>query len=117
MGSQCGGLHDPNFRIQSILISQEAFDNATSHLPIPESHKVCLVIIYKTIALQSEKYRKVKEELAKDLFQPHTLTEFQDSINKVRPSTSPGMSGLTYDMLKLWSSEVTALAHNHLVHL
>ena len=76
MGFQCGGLHGPNFRIQSIVTSQEAFDTATNHLPIPESHKTYLDTIYKAIALQSEKRRKFKEELAKALAQPHTLAEF-----------------------------------------
>ena len=96
MGSQCTGLHDPKFPIQSILTSREAFDFAVSHLPIPESHKPYLTTIYNAVTIQSEKHRKVKEELAK----PHTLAEFQDAINKNRPAPSPGMSGLTYDMLK-----------------
>ena len=117
MGSQCMGLHDSKFPIQSILSSREAFDSAISHLPIPESHKPYLTTIYNAITIQSEKHSKVKEELARVLSQPHTLAEFQEAINKDRPATSPGMSGLTYDMLKLWSPTLVGLAHRHLVHL
>ena len=110
MGSQRGGLHDPNFPIQSILTLREAFDTAISHLPISESRKPYLTTIYKDSSIQSEKHSRFKAELAEILSQSRTLIEFQDSINKVRPSTSPGMSGLTYDMRKHWYLEVVALA-------
>jgi hypothetical protein len=61
IGSQVGGLHDPNFSIKSILSSREEFDEAIAHLPIPASHRPYLDIIYRAITTQSEKHKKVRE--------------------------------------------------------
>ena len=76
-----------------------------------------LHVIVLHFSLQSEKHKKVREELSKLLHQPPTLAEFQTAINKIRSTTSPGMSGLTYDMLKLWTPELVSLAHGHLAYL
>ena len=60
---------------------------------------------------------QVRDDLAVELALPPSLTEFQAAIHGHRGSTSPGATGLTYNMAKGWPSEVTAFAHQCLLLL
>ena len=60
---------------------------------------------------------QVRDDLAVELALPPSLTEFQAAIQGHRGSTSPGATGLTYNMAKGWPAEVTAFAHKCLILL
>ena len=60
---------------------------------------------------------QVRDDLAVELALPPSLSEFQAAIQGHRGSTSPGATGLTYNMAKGWPPEVTAFAHKCLLQL
>ena len=59
----------------------------------------------------------VRDDLAVELAMPPTLAEFHAAIQGHQGSTSPGATGLTYNMAKGWTPEVTQLAHRCLLLL
>ena len=59
----------------------------------------------------------VQADLEKELAHPPTLDEFTAAIHHHRGSTSPGATGLTYNMAKGWPPEATAFAHHCLLLL
>ena len=61
--------------------------------------------------------QSVRDDLAMELSTPPTLQEFHEAIHGHQGSTSPGATGLTYNMAKGWPSEVTQLAHRCLLLL
>ena len=52
----------------------------------------------------------VRQELDRELAQPPSLSDFTLAITRLGPSTSPGATALTYNMVKGWSPEVVAYA-------
>ena len=59
----------------------------------------------------------VRQDLDIALAQPPTLEDFSNAIRHLGPSTSPGATGLTYNMVRGWPPEVVAYAHNCLTQL
>ena len=59
----------------------------------------------------------VRRDLATELAAPPTLGEFNGIIASHRGSTTPGATGLTYNMVKGWPAPVRAYAHTCLVAL
>ena len=59
----------------------------------------------------------VQADLEQELANPPTLEEFTAAIHHHQGSTSPGATGLTYNMAKGWPPEATALAHSCLLLL
>ncbi|OXE37641.1 MAG: hypothetical protein CGW95_00400, partial [Phenylobacterium zucineum] len=53
-----------------------------------------------------------RRELTEALAHPPTLEEFRTAIQDHKASTSPGASGLTYNMARAWPPAVTLFAHN-----
>ena len=60
---------------------------------------------------------RVRLDLATELAAPPTLGEFNGIIASHRGSTTPGATGLTYNMVKGWPAPVRAHAHQCLVAL
>ena len=52
-----------------------------------------------------------------ELASPPTLAEFQRAIHGHQGSTTPGATGLTYNMAKGWPDQVTHYVHQCLLHL
>ncbi|OXE37212.1 MAG: hypothetical protein CGW95_02890, partial [Phenylobacterium zucineum] len=55
-----------------------------------------------------------RQELATALAEPPSLDEFQSAIQEHKASTSPGATGMTYNMVRAWPPAVTLFAHNSL---
>ena len=60
---------------------------------------------------------QARRDLSAELAAPPTLGEFNGTINGHRGSTTPGATGLTYNMVKGWPGPVRAFAHRCLVEL
>ena len=104
--SQCDGLHAKGLNVQQILHSKDAFLTATSSLPIPDSHRHFLDIIYDAISIQSAAMKAVAAELVVILSSRPTVEETQAAINANPKKSIPSMSEQTYEMMKLWPPEV-----------
>ena len=59
----------------------------------------------------------VRADLARELATPPSLGEFNGIIAGHRGSTTPGATGLTYNMVKGWPAPVRTFAHRCLVEL
>ena len=60
---------------------------------------------------------QVRTDLTAELAFPPTLGEFNGAIEGHRGSTTPGASGLTYNMVKGWPAPFQMFAHHRLVAL
>ena len=59
----------------------------------------------------------VLQDLTTELASPPTLAEFQRALHGHQGSTTPGATGLTYNMAKGWPDPVTHYVHQCLLHL
>ena len=59
----------------------------------------------------------VLQDLTTELASPPTLAEFQRVLHGHQGSTTPGATGLTYNMAKGWPDQVTHYVHQCLLHL
>ena len=53
----------------------------------------------------------LQQDLQRALLSPPTLAEFQAAIQHHKGSTAPGATGLTYNMVKGWPTQVTERVH------
>ena len=79
------------------------FKSAYPHCQVPEH---LMRRIYD--AMQDvDNSEKVRKELSEQLAEPPSLEEFENKIRKLKSYSSPGPSGLTYNMLKKCPSTTT----------
>ena len=59
----------------------------------------------------------IQTQMATSLNTPPTMAEFESQIKRISRDSTPGPSGLTYNMIKAWPSEVVSAAHSALTEI
>ena len=96
-----------------LLASKDNFYTHTRAKSIPDH---LADILWQAIT-EVPKATIVHQELEQVLSQPPTLEEFTATIRSIGKSTTPGATGLTYNMVKGWPTAVIEYAHHCLTLL
>ena len=71
----------------------------------------CMDIIHQSLQ-EKPQAEAVRSQLNETLLVPPTLAEFKKGIKKSKNNTAPGMSGLSYNMLKSYPRDMVEYIYN-----